>query len=361
MMKRLLSAIILLSCAGLASWADETHEVILDKAAPKVKTFDLGFANVSFSLIKYKDSYRTDVTIVNIQNEEAIVLFKNDQNEEALKDRKDPKVKFSKNYPGDNRNVKGIKELYRAVVPIIPMDSAKFQVDLSPNSDNTLELPFYFSRVDLKKALDKGPYNIKYELIHTVTDAFDIKLTGWDENNPEYVSTKAAVDEYIKSLSGLSFCNNKNHKPSLRAQQKPYVEKKDSLEKLINGILDAHSWMSMDEPYKKYEKLLNQVEAVNLNEYAEDCGIHKKVDKPIRDNRGNGQTVRPPKERGSVSAVSIYKQMQDTYIALRAGKMSKSAAVSKARSLMNTYQRSGSKDATYSGKISQFYNRILNQ
>lgn len=367
MIRRLLSFIVLMSFFCLLSSADEIKEVLLERGNTEASSFDLGFADVSFSLVEYGGYQRADVTIVNMSVGDALLLFKSSQDQEGLKKMKAPKIKFAKDYSGDKgeRAVKGIRDLNESVVPVIPKDSVKFTMELSSTAENMLEIPFYFARYNPKKLIKKGARNIDYEIVHENLVVFNIKIKGWTEKDPEYVSAKAAVEKYVNSLAGVSFCKNRKHTPSLKKQQEPYAEKKDSLEKAINAILAAHTanseWMSQDPPYKKYHELLNQLESADLNRLATDCGMHKPAPKPVVSKGGTARRKDAAAANSSASAKSIYHQMQDTYIALRAGKLSKSTAVARAKNLMNAYQKGGrSKDAAYSGKISRFYNQIIN-
>lgn len=207
-------------------------------------------------------------------------------------------------------------------------------------------------KFDPKQLSKKGPYDIKYTILSEDILNFNLEIKGWSENDLEYVTTRAAVEDYLNSINSVTFCNNKKHTPSLSQQQKPYKEKKDSLINIIEKIVKDNDWMSDTAPYKAYKVLRDQLDGVNLNAHIHDCGEHK--------------IVQPSKQHScsycSLSAQQIYHQLDDLYQQLRSGKINKAAAVKKAQGLNTCYQNSfkRKKDSAYSEKISKFYSRIIN-
>lgn len=352
MMKRLFTLIggIILVCT--TCWANEEFNIPLKKGEFQRQTIELPYGNITFRLVEYGNYHRVLVSIDNTTMSQAILLFKNSQGEKALKKNK-PKIEFEKTYPGSkgNRNAYGCKELNQAFISIIPQDKLDlFGIDVSTTTVTKVELPIYLAKYDPKQLTKKGTYNTNYKILSEDILTFNIEIKGWSENDPDYVSTKIAVEDYIRSVNTVAFCRNKKHNPSLDQQQKPYQEKKDSLINVIQTVVDTNSWMSDTAPYKAYKALREQLEEVNLNNHTYDCGEHKT---PVQQHSCS---------YCSLSAQHIYHQMDDLYQQLRNGKITKDAAVKKAQELNTCYRKSSKrkKDTSYSDKISKFYSRIIN-
>lgn len=178
-----------------------------------------------------------------------------------------------------------------------------------------------------------------------------IEVVGWSEDDPTYVEANKAVDSFISSLESVRFCNNKKHSPSLKEQQRPYQEKKDSLILVINNILNAHSeWMSTDAPHIAYTELIKKLNNVNFNTMTYDCGEHKAKPKGHRCSFC------------SLSAQEIYQRLDDLYQQLYAGNTDKEQTLKTAKGLYDCYQQNKRRknDSSYGAKISRFYNSIAN-
>ncbi len=353
MMKRLIIFLIATFIVCTAAWANEEFNITLEKGDPNGKTIELPYGIISLRLVEYGNYHRVLFSVENTTTSQAILLFKNVQEEKSLKKNK-PKIEFEKRYPGSKgkRTVYGCKELNKPFVSIIPQEKLDiFGLDASTTSITKLELPIYLAKYDPKKLDKKGAYNIKYKILIEDILNFNIEIKGWNENDPDYVSTKAAVEEYIRSVNTAAFCKNKRHTPSLAMQIKPYQERKDSLVNVINSTLQNNpDWFSTDLPHIKYSELFAQLNKVNLDEHIYDCGEHK---------------VAPRKHSCSYCSLSvqqIYHQLDDIYQQFRAGKLTKDEAVRKAQGLNTCYQRSTKrkKESGYTDKISKFYSRIVN-
>lgn len=160
-----------------------------------------------------------------------------------------------------------------------------------------------------------------------------------------------SVDTLLASLNGVEFCNNKRHSPSLKTQQQKYKAVIDSITSEITNILDNNrDWMSTDAPHIAYSKLLQQIQAINLDSYVSDCGKH------------NRKAYTHKCGYCSLTAQQIYHRLDDTYQQLYSGKISRENAMKAAKSLYGCYQsnRKRKKDSSYDSKISSFYNRISN-
>lgn len=352
MMKRIITLLIATFLVCTSTWANEEYNIVLEKGDATGQTIDLPYGNISFRLVEYGNYHRVLVTVENLTTSQAILMFKNSQGEKGLKKNK-PKIEFEKTYPGSkgSRTVFGCKELNQSIVSVIPQEKKElFGFDVSTTTITKLELPIYLAKYDPKQLIKKGTYNINYKILSEDILDFNIEIKGWSENDPEYVATKGAVEDFLQSIKSSAFCKNKKHIPSLAQQMKPYQEKKDSLVNVIKTVVDANGWMSDTAPYQAYKALRDKLDQVNLNEHTYDCGEHKPT----------------PKQHScsycSLNAQQIYHQLDDLYQQLRNGKIDKAAAVKKAQGLNTCYQKNTKrkKDSSYTDKISKFYSRIIN-
>ena len=355
MIKRIILLIIATTFVYGSLMANEEYSLTLAKGDANNKTIELPYGRISFALAEYGNYNRVLISIENTTTSEAILVFKNTLEEKEMKGHK-PKISFEKRYPGSRgyRTVYGCRRLEQSFVSIIPQEKTTlFGVDASKASITKLELPVYLATYNPKKLIKKGPYAVDYKILSEDVLVFNIEIKGWSEDDPEYISAKTAVENYVKSVNCVKFCKNKKHKPSLAMQQKPYLETKDSLVNVINTTLQKHTdWFSTDKPHIKYSELLTRLNDINLNNQLYDCGGHKA--KPATKRHQCGYC--------SLGAQQIYHQLDDIYQQLRSGKISKDVAVKKAKGLYSCFQNGSGrkKDPGYSGKIAKFYSRIVN-
>lgn len=361
MIKRTVVSLTLLIGLCFSALANKELSIKLD-GNDRVRSENLGFAYVTFQyLYANGNNARVRVYIENITGNPplAVILFKSDLDERGLK-KGSPKIEFDKTYGGDKgkRTVKGNRDCnkYMEIITAAETDTV-FTVDVPFTSSKDFILPLYVAKYktkDLYKQKKKHPddpeYHISYKII--VQHIFDVHLevVGWTEEDPAYVKMKNNVDDFISSLKSGMFCYNKNHKPVLKEQQRPYTEKKDSLISAIATILNKSDWLSTDAPHIAYSALIKELNGVNLGNLTSDCGKHK----PRGKIHSCGYC--------SLSAQEIYHRLDDIYQRLHAGKTSKEQALKIARGLYNCYQNSNrrKKENTYSTKISRFYNSIAN-
>lgn len=353
MIKRFFLLIGLLAFFRFTVSANQEFSVCLDRDDNGKQTVDLAYGRVTFEfLADYANVARVRVTVENTTRNQAILLFKFSQDEKTLKSLK-PKFEFEKTYPGSkgHRTVTGCKELPNYYEVVTPNETvALFTMDASATGTTRLSLPFYLAKYKPKDLLKSGKNKTNYKILEEDVIDFDIQVKVWSESEPVYAGTRSAVAEFVNSLKGVSFCPNGKHDPSLSLQQAPYREKRDSLINAITDIIRNNSgWMSTDEPYRAYNALLQDLNAINLDDYNRDCGGHK-----------------PPKREHvcaycQLGARQVYHQLDDLYQQVRTGKITKEAAEKKARALYNCYQNSSKrkKDSFYTGKIAGFYNRII--
>ncbi|MDE6027845.1 MAG: hypothetical protein K2G23_07230 [Muribaculaceae bacterium] len=365
MIKRLfiISLISFFLCSSI--WANEERNVILKKGDPNSQTIELDYAIITVRLIDNGSYQRIVLSMENTLTSQALLLFKHAHDENALKSHK-PKIEFEKTYPGSkgSRSVHGCRNLSRAFISLTPQEKMDiFGEDLSGKSVAKIELPIYVAKYDANKLVKKGAENIPYKILNEEILIINIEIKGWSEDDPAYLSTKAAVEEYVRSANNATFCKNKKHTPSLSQQMKPYKEKRDSLMNVINSTIKSNSdWQSKDLPYIKYSELLDQLNQVNLNDHTYDCKNHRS--KPAPNPNNNSNSVPTPKcSYCSLSAQQIYHQLDDIYQQKRSGKLAKDAAIKRAQGLYNCYQNHSNrkKDSGYTEKISRFYGRIINK
>ncbi|MCC8039309.1 MAG: hypothetical protein LIP02_14420 [Bacteroidales bacterium] len=344
----LLNLLLLLPSIARADYQEK--RITLDRQDRETQTINLGYANVTVQLVTaYGQEASIRVSLENLTMDEVLFMFKRAQSEAQLKKEK-PKFEFSKTYGGDKgkRSVQGCKYLSESQLKIIPAETKDlFTFHASTNLPIEVSIPIYRVVYDPKKFLKSSKFTILREDLLVLK----IDVEVWSETDPTYVGLKQSVEDFKHRLDFVTFCPNKRHKPSLEQQQAPYKATQDSLAAAINQVLDNNrSWMSQDLPHQRYTELLNTVNHIHLDNYNHDCGEHVK------------QAPAHRCDYCSLSAAQIYQRLDDTYQRLHAGRLSKDAAASTARGLYNCYQKSGKrkKDASYSAKISEYYNRIIN-
>lgn len=356
MIKRLFTLITIFLLLGTAAHAKEEYNVTLQKGDSIPHIVALTNYTISFDLKALGTNYRATVSIENTSTY-ALLMFKSTLSENILKKNK-PKIQFDKSFPGpkNNRYVSGCDYLSHKFDLVMPGDRLDlFSFNISDTAPFSFNLPIYPAYYDLKKLQKKGVNGIDYKILSENMISFNVDLRGWDENDPEYASIRKRVNDYVYKVDKLTFCKNPKHIPSLAEQKRPYKVEKDSLIKDINAILEEHGeWLTIDKPYKKYKELLDRLNAINLDDHAIDCGNHGK-------NPDDDSGRKPTCPNCKLSPQQVYHQLDDIYQQLRNGKISKSVAKQKADALYKCYQshRNRKRDASYTGKISKFYNRIL--
>jgi len=354
MIKRLIASLGLILCLCFTAMANKELSIKLD-GKDRVYSERLGFAYLTFEYLNANgNNARVRVTVENITSNppHAVLIFRNDITEQSLKKGK-PKIEFEKTYPGKKgtRIVRGCRECnnYIDIIPAAVTDTI-FTLDVPFTSSMDFTLPLYEAKYKAKDLFKKGAYNINYKIMEEHLYDVHIEVVGWSEDDPTYVKTKNAVNSLISSLEGAKFCNNKKHSPSLKEQQRPYQEKKDSLIKVISDIYQQSDWLSTDAPHIAYTELIKKLNDVNFNNMTYDCGRHKV------NPQGHSCSF------CSLNAQEIYQRLDDLYQQLYAGKLTKEQALKTAKSLYNCYQQNKKrkKDSSYGTKISRFYNSIAN-
>lgn len=328
--------------------------VKLDTKNKVTHTEDLGFGFVTFQYITNNGhSARIRVVVENTSvNPHAILVFKRTLSEQQLKSGK-PKIDFEKKFPGTkgSRRVEGCGEGGESYSIVTSTETdTLFTIDVPFEKPKALSIPFYIAKYKPKHLIKKGERKINYKILEVGEYKFVVEVEGWTEKSPAYVNAKKSVEDYIASLQDVQFCNNKRHTPTLNAQQRSYKEKRERLIQTITAIIDSNNWMSVDAPYRAYSALIRQLQSINLDNYIVDCGKHRKVRPTHKCNYC------------SMTAQKLYHQLDDTYQQLYAGRIAKSDAIKTAKAINNCYQsnKGRKKAGAYSGKISEFYNRIIN-
>lgn len=358
MITRIVATLLSLLFIATTASANKELSIKLD-SKERVQSERLGFAYITFEyLYPNGNNARVRVSIENITGNppHAVLIFKNGRTEQDLK-RTKPKIEFEKTYPGKkgSRVVRGCREAneYMDIIPAAQTDTV-FTIDVPFTSSRDFILPLYEAKYKAKDLFKKGEDNINYKILEEHLYQIHIEVVGWSEDDPAYTNMKDGVEEYISSLKDVEFCYHKKHTPTLKEQQRPYQEQKDSLIACIRNILqpkiDKTEWMSEDAPYIAYNQLLTKLNKVDLNDYAKDCGQHKPQPRTHSCNYC------------SLNSQDIYHRLDDIYQQLHAGKITKDQALKSARGLYNCYRQSKErkKDSSYGTKISRFYNSITN-
>ncbi|MCH5224515.1 MAG: hypothetical protein J1D77_00900 [Muribaculaceae bacterium] len=321
----------------------------------KEVTENLGFGEIRFEFVaEHGDEAVVKVTFDNTtQNPPlAALIFRENKVESQLK-KGSPKVEFDKKYVGGkmNHRVEGFTGIPNGCIIIGASKTQElFNFEIPMNEEETFELPFYIASYKPKDFVSKGPYNTKYKILRQQKFRFVVKVDGWSEKNPEYVSIHSRYETLIASLKGTTFCQNRQHNQTKEEQQQPYRDEIATLTDQIKGVLNTHpGWSEQSEPYKAYHTLLTSLEEINLDSYVKDCGRHT----PVK-THNCAYCGKTPQQ--------LYHALDDTYQQLYAGKITKAKAQQIANTIKTCYQtnKKRKKDSSYDSKIQSFYNRIMN-
>lgn len=349
MIKRIIAslAIIIFFCQTV--WANWEVDVKLD-GKNRVFSEMLGPANITFEYLYYLgNTARVRVSVENITPDAkfALLVFRRNSDAKSLK-RGKPKIEFERKYAGE-KSVKGCNiDCQRLNIITAAETDTLFTLDVPLSSARDINLPVYVAKYKPKDLNKKGKNDIKYKIFEECLFNIHIEVAGWTENDSTYVNAKNCIAQFVASLDGVEFCPHRQHRPSLKAQQLPYQEKKDSLINAINNIFETNQeWMSTDAPYKAYAQLLSELNEINLDAFVSDCGNHHKIHKC---------------SYCSLSAQEIFHRLDDMYQQIHAGKLTKNEAMKTARGMYSCYRQNKNrkKDNSYGGKITKFYNRIAN-
>lgn len=355
MIRRIIATVMSLICLCSTSWANQEISVALNRK-DNVFRENIAFAYLTFEF-KYSigNNAKVNVIVENTTQDPplAILMFRRPQEEKYLK-KETPKIEFDKKYPGEKgqRSVSGFKADYKNLDIVTAAESdTLFSIDVPFTSDKEFTLPLYVAKYNPKQLFKKGKDKISYKILEEHIYNIKIKVVGWSEGDPEYVGIKKNVKKLIDDLSSTKFCRNSRHNPSLKNQQRPYLQTRDSLVRVINSVLEAnYHWMSTDDSHKAYSRLLSELNGMDLSRNVYDCGAHKKKSK------GHSCAY------CNLNARDIYHRLDDLYQQLHAGKIQKAYAMKTAKALYGCYtqNKKRSKDSSYDAKISRFYNSIVN-
>lgn len=362
-MKRILAIFLLLISLCPIALADREVYVKLDTKDRGVCSERLGFGYITFQYQSTTGNYaHVSVSVENItQNPPlSILIFRKDFPESSLK-RNKPKIVFEKKYPGEkgNRSVQGCGQGTSLWNVITPNETETVcTIDVPLTSPKKIEIPFYIAKYKPKDLTKKGKENISYTILEEHTFSFTIEVEGWSENDPVYLKTKKEVDSFVESLNGVKFCDNSLHTPNLKIQQRKYRDVQENLISEITTIFEDNGhWLSTDPPHIAYSGLLHKVKRIDLDSYNRDCGKHERKKKT---------TVKTTNTHScgycGMSDQQLFYKLDNTYQLLYSGKISKDSAVKTAKAIYACYQSNKNRRAgsSYSAKISNYYNRIVN-
>lgn len=352
MIRRLFIALTAILGLGMVAWAADGTYIISLKGINSEKTERLGYANISFKFLSLEGNVaRVAVSIDNISDTDALLVFRNQMDENILK-KNTPKIEFDKSYAkSESRTVQGVANLQDLQAILQPADyTTLLDIDIPLAIVKELYIPIYLAKYnpnDLQKGRDKTTFKI----FEKKNDLFKITVTAWTENDPDYVAAKTSVDEFLDSLDRVKFCDHPKHNITLSDQQRPYIQVRDSLVEMVLERRKIKNIMSTDDGFESYEKLIDNLKNADFNKHVADCGEHKR-DSIIHDHSCI---------LCSLSEKDIYHSLDDLYQNMRSGKITKAVAVRKAKALYYCYQmyRHRKKTSFYTKKISSRYNSIV--
>lgn len=350
MIKKIITVLACTLLFAPAAKADNKEEIVrLDNLNNKTRTILMDYAAVKFQVLSfYNDTAEVSITVDNMALSETVLLFRESRDERGLRKPK-PKIVFVETYGGEkgSRFVLGCRELRSNRSLIRPSSSEElFRVNVSTSQPTELVIPFYLAKYTPKKFLKSARYSILREDMIK----FVIEVKGWSKDDPQFVDVKKAVTEFQESLTEKMFCNHERHDPPLQKQQEPYIQKRDSLIGVIDNIILANRWMSDQTPHIEYSALRTRLEEIDLDQYAADCGAHKRTN-----SHGYCSLCQ-------LSAKQLFERLDGTYQQLHIGMIDKQNAVKTAKAIYNCYRQSlyRKKDRLIGEKITDYYNRIIN-
>lgn len=368
MTKRIIAALCLVLALILPARADEEVVVHLNPTDSITFSRNFGFAIVSFDLLSHVgDDATVRIAVENVMQEGALLLFGGDYNEEQLNVIK-PKFEFDKIFPGKkgSRYVSAYKKTYKLVeiIPASQKDTVSI-VKVSTRTPEVVSMPFYIAKYKPSELLKKGVQNTKFKIARKETIEFKIYVTGWTPENPLYQETKAKVDTFVNDFNNTLFCTNKKHKPNAKDEVARFERRRQELLAEIEDILvENDQWLSTDRPHQAYTALKKELESIDLSSRNTDCGKHKADSVPSQPKPTPATTTTQSGHSCaycSSSAAQLFHSIDDTYQQMRAGKITKEQAKTRATAIVNCYNKNSKrgKDSFYGGKITNYYNRIL--
>lgn len=232
MIKKISTLFLLLLSLATTSFADKEVKVKLDNNNDNGKVEYNELLNIFVELREDKDGGVVTIKLENKDNTKGFYLFDKRYDETALKKMR-PKVKFDKNFSGNNSgkivtSCKNLEEVIRLKKGEDKEEIMTQSVDSNEYSVINVELPVYIYEEKTSKFLFWKWTKDVLKHKEVITLIIDVDLTI--DNDREYSALKEECDKLIEEYNSITFCKHPNHKPSLK-------EQKDAFKAIIDGLL----------------------------------------------------------------------------------------------------------------------------
>ncbi len=229
---------------------------------------------------------------------------------------------------------------------IAPSEDFKFQgIEATCEEEFVCQLPFYIAK---KK---KGFLGMCKKTVLYEKQIVELHITIEPKYDEEFLKLREEVDalcqEYQSKVDNNKFCSSPNHSPSLRSQTKKYVDKRDNLKKSIIKKRIQNDWDEDSKPFKKYQEMLTQLEAINPETIHYDCGNH-----------GHSCSY------CNLSLEEIYRKLENYYKNIYSGSKTKSEVWGDVNKLHTCYSKSSrnpdrkKESSVIKDGIAKYYNLI---
>lgn len=328
-------------------------EISEDQSDPEEVSYDCCTLYVTSAKSRNPGEVSLIVEIENAdQSDKSLLLFGESFTEKDLK-KNTPSIRFHKTYGAMDKNVQIIDGIRGGNRWVEVKPGRKETLSFDNFSDSKLELPLYIAKYKPKGFLRKE----KYMILEGAPLTLYVKVIPDESDEPDDLEKlNKAYDDLMNDLEGKSFCPNKRHSPGFKEQIKPYKEKKENALEKIAEIRESNGWRENSKEYKPYKELKGKFENIDFNDYKRDCGRH------------GGST--PPLHQCAYcdwSIGSVQKSLENTYIKLTQGKVTKAKALSTANELKRAWsggcpnlKKKKSAKSTMSNNIDRYYNSIAN-
>lgn len=265
MIRKSIMLVLAVFFSSMVSYAGEQKIVKLDNSSHMKEMITLSYYNIFVSLadVSSDDNVKINIEVENISDNYCLLLFDKSYDEKSLKKgfpyMRIPSTRYEKGrFPGNSgkrfvEKCDGAKQSY--ALPI----SEKMIVatlDGAPGRDMVCRLPVYFA-----KCKGKNCSKLLLQELDVVELIVNVNL-GPDKELEELTRKVNALKKEIKNTS---FCKNAKHRGTKYEKLKSdYENKIDDLKRDINNVISKRNYMSTDGAYKKYNDLVEQLKAIDI-------------------------------------------------------------------------------------------------
>lgn len=232
----------------------------------------------------------------------------------------------------------------------IDKNSHSFKFKLQEDQTDTCVFPVY--RVEEKK----GFFRTRLLIKRVITKKVNITVTT--KPHEDYADIKKQCEDLFSRINETTFCMHKSHNPKLAEQEQPFIEKRDTLKKQIQRILQQNTqWGKYNKNRQRYDSLivgLDHLEDSMAAREVKDCRDHSRHTSPHKKCDYCDWTLK-----------EIYNKFDFIYKLIDDGK-TKDDVIKEVRKIYNCYQN-GPKNTKnkrkeqqqeYKQKIEQLYKEI---